>query len=105
MNVEPKKEQLGPSLIVSVENCDCSLNVLTTEGKWQYDFNHQPLVINTLGTTKFVFYRKTTCILFTPQVDMKKIYKEEWYNSAGRVLTNHAWGSEFDPQHYKNQAW
>lgn len=102
MNAEPKKEQLGPSLRVSVENCDCSLNVLTTEGNWQYDFNHQSLVINTLGTTKFVvfffFYRKTTCILFIPPVDMKKkIYKEEWYNSAGRMFTKHAWGSEFDP--------
>lgn len=32
MNAEPKKDQLGPSLIVYLENCDYSLNVLTTEG-------------------------------------------------------------------------
>lgn len=100
MNAEPKKEQLGPSLIVSVEHCDCSLNVLTTEGNWQYDFNHQPLVINTLGTTKFVFVflqKNHLHFIYSPSWHEKIIYKEEWYNSAGRMFTKHAWGSEFDP--------
>lgn len=49
VNAEPKKDQLGPSLIVEVtkadilgylENCDYWLNIVTAEGNWQHDFNH-----------------------------------------------------------------